>query len=54
MKTISITLFGKRAKAIEKCLDLKHDGDVTDINTKIIFEKKSVEGRLKITVTFDI
>ena len=54
MQTISITVFGKVAKIIEKEIGLEKVGDISDINTKIMFEKLSAEGRSKILLTFDV
>ena len=47
-------VFGEQAKSIEKRLGLERVGDITDVNTKIIFEKMSAEGRSKIKVEFDL
>ena len=54
METISIIVFGKTAKILEKEVGLELVGDITDINTKIIFEKLAAEGRSKILITFDV
>lgn len=53
-KTIQIVVFGERAKIIEEQLNLINDGDITDLNAKIWFEKRSVEGRLKVMITFHV
>lgn len=54
MKPISIIVFGEKAKIIEKELGIEMVGDVTDINTKILFEKLPAEGHSKILITFDL
>ena len=48
---ISVVVWKEQAKQIEKELGLKMVGDVTDINTKVKFEKLSAEGRSKILIT---
>jgi len=53
-KTISIIVYGETAKKIAKSVGLKMVGDITDVNTKIVFERMSAEGRDKIRVTFDL
>jgi len=47
-------VFGEEARAIARELRLEENGDLTDVNTKIVFERTSVEGRIKITIEFDI
>lgn len=53
-KTIIIIVFGDQAKNIEERLGLERVGDITDINTKIFFEKMKAEGRRKIKIEFDV
>ena len=54
VKNISLLIFGGQAKIIEKRLGLKFVGDITDVNTKIIFEKMKAEGQSKIKIEFDL
>ena len=44
-------IWKEQARKIEEELGLKMVGDVTDINTKVVFEKLRAEGRSKILVT---
>jgi len=50
-KIVSVVVFKEKAERIEKELGLKMVGDITDINTKVVFEKLRAEGRSKILVT---
>ena len=52
--TVTLTVFGDLAKKIAKHLDLVMSGDTTDVNTKVYFTYKSIEGHPKIIVTFDL
>jgi len=54
VKNISLLIFGEQAKTIEKRLRLEYVGDITDVNTKIIFEKMTAKGRSKIKIEFDL
>ena len=54
MTSHTLTLFGKEARAIAKELGLEMDGDITDINTKVVVEMRSIEGRTKLLITFEI
>jgi hypothetical protein len=46
---ISLTLFGEKARQVEKHLGLDLVGDQTDINTKVLF-RKGPAGKLEITL----
>jgi hypothetical protein len=50
---LELTFFGEKAKEIAKDLGLTRPGQETDVNTKIHFKYKSVEGHPVFEITFD-
>ena len=54
MKEVLLNVFGKEAREIAERLGLKTDGEYTDMNTKITFTYRSIEGHPKIEVEFEI
>lgn len=52
--TFTLTVYGDLAKEIRNHLGLKMSGDTTDVNTKVYFTYKSVEGHPKILVHLNL
>lgn len=47
-----VKVFGDKAKDLAKSLGLEKSGDTTDINGKVWFEYKSVEGHPVVEILF--
>lgn len=54
MTTIETTFFGNDAWRIEQYLGFNHVGDTVDVDTKLVFTKRSRNGRIVIEMEFDI
>lgn len=54
MAAIETMFFGEAARKIAQYLDLKCVGDTVDVNTKLVFTKRSRSGRSVIILEFNI
>lgn len=51
---MTIKLYGRRARKIERVLKLNYEGDSRDVDMKVTFTKKPANGRSKVELTFNI
>ena len=54
MMTVLLDVFGDNARKLADRLGLTMSGDITDMDTKITFTYRSIEGHPKIEVEFEI
>jgi hypothetical protein len=51
---VELPVFGNKAREIAEHLELKMDGDYTDINEKVFVTYRSVEGHPKVVIELEI
>ncbi len=54
VEVVKLNVWGEQAKKILERLGLEMDGDETDITRRVFIRKRSIEGRTKAIIEFDV